>query len=106
MAIAELVPQYQAALERANEVRFKRAAFKRAIARREASVIEAIHEPPEWLLDARVRDFVLAIRGEGPYRVKHILLRANVPQNITFRQLVPDQRDRLIERLGQCSHAC
>lgn len=80
-----------AARLRANEVRAERAQLKRALHAGEVDIARVVAGPPDWLLDARIFDFLTALRSVGRIKAEDMLREAGIPYLWTFREMTPRQ---------------
>lgn len=87
------------ALLRANEVRTERAQLKRAIHAGEVDIARVAAGPPDWLLDARIFDFLTALRSIGRTKAEAMLRKADIPYLWTFREMTPRQIAALAEAI-------
>lgn len=67
------------ALLQANVVRLDRAAIKRQIKRRDASIADVLEKPPKCLASMPIRELLLCVPKLGPDSVRRCLDRAGVP---------------------------
>jgi hypothetical protein len=92
------VQQRADALEEANRIRIRRAALKREIG--DSHDLESLLDaPPEWLLTARVYDFLRAIPGWGRTKAQKTMNLNSVSLVKTFGGLTDRQRHALIQSL-------
>jgi hypothetical protein len=89
------------ALERANEIRSKRAAFKRDLKAGRASLPEALMDPPEWLQAAKVADVLRARPKLGPVKTSQILAACRIAPAKTVGGLSDRQRAELVVLIGR-----
>lgn len=89
------------ALQRANEVRSKRAALKRDLKSGRQSIDRLLESPPEWLETAKVMDMLLAVPKYGRVRAGKILAQCRVSASKTIGGLTPRQRAELVQALRQ-----
>lgn len=87
------------ALDRANEVRYRRAQVKRDIASCRMSVASALAEGGWWLDTMWVIDLLMAAPRVGRMKALGALKRADVSPRTTVYQLTDRQRDVLIASL-------
>jgi ribosomal protein S13 len=87
-------------LNKANEVRLRRARFKRDVKKGLIDVREVIAAPPEWARTMSVPEVLGAIQGIGDARVKGWLDAAQIPAQARLGKLTPSQRTRLAELVG------
>lgn len=101
----EMVPpsrtgeQRMSALRRANEIRVRRAQFKRDVKDGTESLIDAIAMPPEWLETAKVRDMMLALPKYGRVKVDKVLRSTQISPSKTLGGLSARQRIELLAAL-------
>lgn len=86
-----------AALERANQVRVKRAELKRAIWNGDASMCETIVAPPDWAEEMRLWDLLTARKRMGKHRVNRVLWDCRIRSRATLRELTGRQRAALVD---------
>jgi hypothetical protein len=87
------------ALQRANEIRTKRAALKRELKAGRASIYQLILEPPEWLETCKVFDLLLATPKYGRVKVAKLLQVLRVSPSKTIGGLSARQRAELLSML-------
>lgn len=88
------------ALERANEIRTRRAAFKRDLKAGRESIDALLVEPPDYMNTARVFDVLLAVPKYGRVKVNRILQMLRISPNKTIGGLSSRQRAELVSWLG------
>jgi hypothetical protein len=88
------------ALEKANRVRFARAAAKRDLKEGRISIYDLLMDPPPELRGAKVEEMLLAMRGVGKVKVNRIFRESGISRSKTLVGLTYGQRDRLIKVLG------
>jgi hypothetical protein len=88
------------ALEKANRVRFARAAAKRDLKSGELDIYDLLMDPPQELKGAKVEEMLLAMRGMGRVKVNRIFKESGISRSKTLVGLTYGQRDRLIKVLG------
>ncbi len=93
--------QRRAALERANDVRVKRAEIKRQINRGEASVTDALRDRPEWLHTCKVYTLLLAMPGIGSVKAMRWMAQLDISHSKTVGGISWDQRRRLVAFLEE-----
>lgn len=87
------------ALERANEVRTKRAALKRDLAGRRVSILDVLREPPECIETAKVFDLLLSVPKYGRVKTNKVLTTCRISPSKTIAGLSDRQRDELVSML-------
>ena len=87
------------ALQRANEIRTKRAALKRDLKAGRASIHVLLLEPPEYIETAKVFDMLLAVPKYGRVKVNKVLQICRISPSKTIGGLSERQRAELISML-------
>jgi len=87
------------ALERANEIRTRRARLKRDLKGRRARVEPLLLDPPDYLLTAKVFDLLLAVPKYGRVKVNRILTHCRISPSKTIGGLSERQRGELVSYL-------
>ena len=87
------------ALERANEVRTKRAQLKRDLKRGRCSIHTLLMDPPGYIETAKVFDLLLAVPGFGRVKVDKVLTQCRISPSKTIGGLSQRQRDDLVSLL-------
>lgn len=91
--------QRMAALERANEIRTRRARLKRDIRAGQVQLTGLLLDPPDYLLTAKLWDLLLAVPKWGRVKVNHALRCEQISWSKTVGGLSPRQRDAIVRRL-------
>lgn len=91
--------QRMEALQRANEIRTKRAQLKRDLRAGRASVHQLLLEPPDWVETAKVFDMLLAVPKYGRVKVNKILQQCRISPSKTIGGLSERQRTELVSML-------
>ena len=86
------------ALERANQIRTRRAQLKRDL-RGAASIHDLLLEPPEYVETAKVFDMLLAVPKYGRVKVNKVLLQCRISPSKTIGGLSQRQRTELVSML-------
>jgi len=101
----ELDQRHQA-LELANEIRYRRAAFKRALrscshqlAAFNAGVI--LHAPPHWAQTMKVRNLLVALPGIRDAKADRLLIQLGISPRKTIAGMSPRQRLELTNWLAR-----
>ena len=89
------------ALNKANQVRTRRAALKRDLKAGRASLAALLLDPPAFIETAKVLDMLLALPKVGRVKATKLLNSARVSPSKTFGGLSDRQRAELAERLNQ-----
>jgi len=87
------------ALQRANEIRTKRAALKRDLKAGRASIHLLLMEPPDYIETAKVFDMLLAVPKYGRVKVNKVLQVCRISPSKTIGGLSERQRAELISML-------
>ena len=89
--------QRMEALQRANDIRSRRAQLKRDLKAGRKPIHERLLEPPESLKTAKVFDLLLAVPKYGRVKVNKILSQCRVSPSKTIGGLSQRQRTELVE---------
>ena len=84
------------ALQRANEIRSRRAQLKRDLKAGRASIHNLLLDPPEWVETAKVFDMLLAVPKYGRVKANKILMTCRISPSKTIGGLSQRQRDELV----------
>jgi len=84
------------ALQRANDVRTRRATLKRDLKAGRQPIHELLLEPPEYLETAKVFDLLLAVPKYGRVKVNKILTQCRISPSKTIGGLSQRQRAELV----------
>lgn len=87
------------ALNRANDVRTKRAKLKKDLKAGRESIHDLLLDPPEYLLTAKVFDLLLAVPKYGRVKVNKIVTQCRVSPSKTIGGLSERQRNELVRLL-------
>ena len=87
------------ALQRANEIRTKRAQLKRDLKGGRAKIHDLLLEPPEYIETAKVFDMLLAVPKYGRVKVNKILGQCRISPSKTLGGLSERQRGELVALL-------
>ena len=99
-APARSLDQRMEALQRANQVRSKRAALKADLKRGQASIVTVLDAPPEYLATAKVIDVLMAAPKCGRVKSAKIMETCRVSQSKTVGGLSDRQRRELLAYFG------
>ena len=85
------------ALNRANEIRTKRAQLKRDLKAGKMKVEKLLLDPPDWVLSAKAFDMILAVPKYGRVKANKILNECRISPSKTIGGLsrAPARRARL-----------
>jgi hypothetical protein len=84
------------ALQRANEIRTKRAQLKRDLKAGRVSIHTLLLDPPEYVETAKVFDMMLAVPKYGRVKVNKILAQCRISPSKTIGGLSERQRGELV----------
>ena len=87
------------ALQRANEIRTRRAKLKRDLKGGRVSIHDLLKDPPEYLETAKVFDMLLAVPKYGRVKVNKILVQCRISPSKTIGGLSERQRNELVSLL-------
>jgi hypothetical protein len=87
------------ALQRANEIRTRRASLKRDLKAGRAQIHGLLLSPPEYLQTAKVFDLLLAVPKYGRVKVNRILTQCRISPSKTIGGLSERQRGELVSYL-------
>jgi hypothetical protein len=87
------------ALQRANEIRTRRAQLKRDLKGGRVSIHDLLLNPPDYLETAKVFDMLLAVPKYGRVKVNKILVTCRISPSKTIGGLSERQRNELIGML-------
>jgi hypothetical protein len=93
--------QWLSALDRANDVRSKRALVKRELGAGTLRIVDLLADPPGCVDTAKVRQLLLALPGFGPVKVRRLLAQCGIAEAKTVAGLTDRQRGLLIKRLSR-----
>ena len=99
-APARSLDQRMEALQRANQVRSKRAALKADLKKGKASVRAVLADPPDFLATAKVIDVLMAAPKCGRVKSAKIMEMCRVSQSKTVGGLSERQRRELLTYFG------
>ena len=91
--------QRMEALQRANEIRSRRAQLKRDLKGSRASIHQLLLDPPEWVETAKVFDMLLAVPKYGRVKANKILQTCRISPSKTIGGLSDRQRAELVGML-------
>ena len=87
------------ALQRANEIRTRRAQLKRDLKAGRLSIHDLLLTPPEYVETAKVFDMLLAVPKYGRVKVNKILANCRISPSKTIGGLSERQRNELVSLL-------
>jgi len=87
------------ALQRANEIRTRRAQLKRDLKGGRVSIHDLLLDPPDYLETAKVFDMLLAVPKYGRVKVNKILVTCRISPSKTIGGLSERQRNELVGML-------
>ena len=91
--------QRMEALQRANEIRTRRAQLKRDLKAGRQSIHDLLLEPPEFVETAKVFDMLLAVPKYGRVKVNKVLQQCRISPSKTIGGLSQRQRTELVSML-------
>jgi hypothetical protein len=91
--------QRMEALQRANEIRTKRAQLKRDLKAGRSSIHQLLLSPPDFVETAKVVDMLLAVPKYGRVKVDKILRTCKISPSKTVGGLSERQRNELVSML-------
>jgi hypothetical protein len=91
--------QRMKALNRANEIRTKRAQLKRDLKAGKMKVEKLLLDPPDWVLSAKAFDMILAVPKYGRVKANKILNVCRISPSKTIGGLSERQRAELVSML-------
>ena len=91
-----LLEQRMEALQRANDIRSRRAQLKRDLKAGRQPIHELLLEPPDYLETAKVFDLLLAVPKYGRVKVNRILTQCRISPSKTIGGLSERQRRELV----------
>ena len=89
--------QRMEALQRANDIRTRRAQLKRDLKAGRQPIHELLLEPPAYLETAKVFDLLLAVPKYGRVKVNKILAQCRISPSKTIGGLSQRQRTELVD---------
>src|SRR4051794_9244764 len=87
------------ALQRANQIRTRRAQLKRDLKAGRTSIHDLLLSPPDYLETAKVFDMLLAVPKYGRVKVNKILVMCRISPSKTIGGLSERQRTELVSML-------
>lgn len=84
------------ALERANEVRSRKAQLKRELRERRVSIHAVLSDPPDYLANAKLFDVLLATPKYGRVKVHKLIKQCRISPSKTIGGLSERQRGELL----------
>src|ERR687886_1327776 len=91
--------QRMEALQRANDIRSRRAQLKRDLKAGRASIHQLLLQPPDYVETAKVFDMLLAVPKYGRVKVNKILQQCRISPSKTVGGLSERQRNELVSLL-------
>ena len=87
------------ALQRANDIRTRRAKLKKDLKAGRVSIHVLLLDPPEYVLTAKVFDMLLAVPKYGRVKVNKVLQQCRISPSKTIGGLSERQRSELVSML-------
>ncbi|MGC9221486.1 MAG: integration host factor, actinobacterial type [Solirubrobacteraceae bacterium] len=91
--------QRMEALQRANDIRTRRAQLKRDLKAGRQAIYELLLDPPDYLETAKVFDLMLAVPKYGRVKVNKILSTCRISPSKTIGGMSERQRAELVDLL-------
>jgi hypothetical protein len=91
--------QRMRALERANQIRSRRAQLKRDLKAGKVKVESLLLDPPDYVLSAKAFDMILAVPKYGRVKANKILTQCRISPSKTIGGLSERQRGELVLQL-------
>ena len=91
--------QRMEALQRANDIRTRRAQLKRDLRAGTVSIHQMLADPPEYLATAKVVDMLLAVPKYGRVKANKVLQQCRISPSKTVGGLSDRQRTELVAHL-------
>lgn len=91
--------QRLSALDRANDIRTRRARLKRDLKAGRQQAHGLILDPPDWLESAKLFDLLLAMPKYGRVKVNRMLVQARISPSKTLGGLTVRQRGEVVSYL-------
>ena len=88
--------QRMEALQRANQIRTRRAQLKKDLRSGKANIQALLLSPPDYILSAKVADMLLSVPKYGQVKVNKILTQCRISPSKTIGGLSPRQRTELV----------
>ena len=89
--------QRMEALNRANDIRVRRARLKRDLKSGELRIEQVIADPPDYVLTAKVYDMLVAVPRLGRVKATRLLTQCRISQSKTVGGLSDRQRGELLD---------
>src|SRR6186997_2175132 len=96
-APARSLDQRMEALQRANDIRVRRAQLKKDLKAGRESIETILLDPPEWVETAKVFDMLMAVPKFGRVKAARLLNQCRISQSKTVGGLSERQRAELVE---------
>ncbi|HWQ23774.1 MAG TPA: integration host factor, actinobacterial type [Gaiellaceae bacterium] len=94
---ARSLDQRMEALQRANDVRVRRARLKRDLKAGRVQIESILLDPPEWVSTAKVFDMLMAVPKFGRVKAARLLNQCRISQSKTVGGLSERQRAELVQ---------
>jgi S13-like protein len=91
--------QRMEALERANQIRTRRAQLKRDLKAGKVKIEKLLLDPPEYVMSAKAFDMILAVPKYGRVKANKILSQCRISPSKTIGGLSERQRAELVTQL-------
>ena len=100
-APARSLDQRMEALQRANDVRVRRAQLKRDLKAGREGIEAILLDPPGWVETAKVFDMLMVVPKFGRVKAARLLNQCRISQSKTVGGLSERQRTELVELFNQ-----
>jgi hypothetical protein len=91
--------QRMRALQRANEIRSRRAQLKRDLKGGKVKIESLLLDPPDYVLSAKAFDMILAVPKYGRVKANKVLTQCRISPSKTIGGLSERQRGELVGQL-------
>ena len=91
--------QRMRALQRANDIRTRRAKLKRDLKAGKAKIETLLLDPPEYVMSAKAFDMILAVPKYGRVKANRVLNQCRISPSKTIGGLSERQRAELVSQL-------
>src|SRR5919197_2950058 len=91
--------QRMRALQRANEIRSKRAELKRDLKAGKTKIEALLLDPPDYVMSAKAFDMILAVPKYGRVKANKILTQCRLSPSKTIGGLSQRQRGELVSQI-------
>ena len=89
------------ALNRANDIRSRRAQLKKDLKSGRVQINDVISDPPDYVMTAKVFDMLLAVPKNGKVKATRFINHCRISQGKTVGGLSERQRNELVDLLSR-----